>query len=202
VVPAAVPFDARGAAAVASAVLVLAAAWWWLLPRLRAAAAPGAGVADGGTAAAAGVWLCGLTCLVWLANPWAAALLVPACHVWLFLVTPGTRLRGPLAVTALAAGLLLPALCAVYYVHVLAAGPLGAAWTALLALAGGHVSPVGALAGCALAGALASVLAILRARRGIDERPPPAPRPPLVTRGPGNYAGPGSLGGTESALRR
>ena len=113
VLPAAVPLDARGAAALASAALVLVAAWWWLLPRLRAAAAPGAGVADGGTAAAAGVWLCGVTCLVWLVNPWAAALLVPACHVWLFLVTPGTRLRGPLAVTALAAGLLLPALCAV-----------------------------------------------------------------------------------------
>ena len=35
-----------------------------------------------------------LAALVWVVNPYAAALLLPAAHVWLFAAAPGSRLRG------------------------------------------------------------------------------------------------------------
>jgi hypothetical protein len=70
-------------------------------------------------------------------------------------------------------------------------------WTLLMLFAGGHISFLPALVWCLLLGTLASVLAVVRAKRS-SESEPTAPR----TRGPITYAGPGSLGGTESTLSR
>jgi MFS superfamily sulfate permease-like transporter len=100
---------------------------------------------------------------------------------------------------ALAAGLLLPLFVLGYELRALRANPFGLLRMWLVATAGGHVSLWSALALGVLAGCLATLVRILRARRRIaaaapDERP--------RTRGPVTYAGPGSLGGTESALRR
>ena len=58
-----------------------------------------------------------------------------------------------------------------------------------------------ALAAGALAGATATLVRILLARRKLAVSAPPDDERPR-TRGPASYAGPGSLGGTESALRR
>jgi hypothetical protein len=140
-----------------------------------------------------------VTLAVWLANPYAAALLVPAAHLWLLASLPGSRLRGLAAWAALAAGLLVPALVLLYEATALGVGPPGLARTWLIATAGGHVSPWSALA----AGLVSACLVV--AARAVHARPrqavPAAPARPR-TRGPASYYGPGSLGGTESALRR
>jgi hypothetical protein len=81
------------------------------------------------------------------------------------------------------------------------AGPADLAWIAALAVAGGHVTPLGVVLGSLVFGCAASALVVvLRTRL----EPPSAPSgpPDVVSRGPLTYAGPGSLGGTESALRR
>jgi hypothetical protein len=136
---------------------------------------------------------------VWVPNPYAAALLLPAVHAWLFLGAPQTRLRGAWGWVALAAGLLPPLLVGWHELRALRISPLELARTWLVAAAGGHVSVWSALAVGSLAGCLAAVVRVLLAR-GRIEAAMPVQRP--RTRGPASYAGPGSLGGTESALRR
>ncbi len=156
--------------------------------------------AAGAAGAAVGAVVCGVALLVWLPNPYAAALLVPAAHLWLFLGAPQTRLRGAWGWVALAAGLLAPALVLVAEMDALRIGPLALTRMWLVATAGGHVSAWSALALGALVGATVTLVRILLARRKLVATAPPDERP--RTRGPATYAGPGSLGGTESALRR
>src|SRR5204863_284632 len=74
----------------------------WAAPTLPATSPPPGGAAAGGLAAAAGLLTCGLAAVAWLVNPYAAALLLPAAHLWLFVAAPGSRLRGPWAVAAVA----------------------------------------------------------------------------------------------------
>jgi uncharacterized integral membrane protein len=155
--------------------------------------------AAGGAGAAAGAIVCTVTLAVWVANPYAAALLLPAAHLWLFLGMPQTRMRGAVGWLALAAGLVAPVLVLVYGMLALDTGPLQLARMWLVAAAGGHVTALAALALGALTGAFALLVRVLRDRRHVA-RVTPVPKP--VTRGPSSYAGPGSLGGTESALRR
>lgn len=156
--------------------------------------------AAGAAGAAVGAIVCGVALLVWLANPYAAALLLPAAHLWLFLGAPQTRLRGVWGWLALAAGLAGPAFLLIAQLQALQVDPLALARLWLIATAGGHVSAVAALLCGALVGCVAALVRILVARRRIAAVAPPQERP--RTRGPGSYAGPGSLGGTESALRR
>ena len=155
--------------------------------------------AAGGAGAAAGAIVCTTTLAVWVANPYAAALLLPAAHLWLFLGMPQTRMRGAVGWVALLAGLVAPALVVVYGMLALDTGPLQLARMWLVATAGGHVSAWAALALGALTGAFVLLVRVLRDRRHLV-RETPADKP--MTRGPRTYAGPGSLGGTESALRR
>ncbi len=156
--------------------------------------------AAGAAGAAVGAIVCAVALLVWLVNPYAAALLLPAAHVWLFLGAPQTRLRGVWGWLALAVGLVAPAFVLVAEMDALQIGPLGLARLWLVATAGGHVSAFAALACGALVGCVAALVRILLARRRIAAVAPPEAKP--RTRGPSSYAGPGSLGGTESALRR
>src|SRR5581483_5131927 len=72
-------------------------------------------VASPGAAAALLLVLCAVAILLWLANPFAAALLVPALHLWLWIVGPEHRLRVPWLVLLFAAGLVPGALAVVYY---------------------------------------------------------------------------------------
>jgi hypothetical protein len=156
--------------------------------------------AAGAAGAAVGAIVCGVSLLVWVVNPYAAALLLPAAHLWLFLGAPQTRMRGIWGWLALAAGLVAPAFVLVAEMDALQIGPLGLARLWLIATAGGHVTAAAALACGALAGCVAVLVRILLARRRIAAVAPPEEKP--RTRGPATYAGPGSLGGTESALRR
>src|SRR6185436_260103 len=114
--------------------------------------------------------------LVWLRNPWSAALLVPAAHLWLLAAAPEVRIGRLVAVALALGGFALPALAAVGYAVALHAGPIDLLWICLLAVA---------VARCRTT----------PPRRTIEP-------PDVVSRGPLSYAGPGSLGGTESALRR
>jgi hypothetical protein len=159
--------------------------------RKREPDAPGAVVAVGLTAlAVAGA--------LWLANPYAALLVVPAVHLWPWALTPDLRLprAASLALVVLA---LLP-LAVVWWVDGRAFGLdlTHGVWFWTLLVAGGHV-PTGSwilwslLWGCAVAAALVAI----RRRRPQDDEPDE-----ITVRGPVTYAGPGSLGGTGSALRQ
>jgi hypothetical protein len=133
----------------------------------------------------------------WVFNPFAAALLLPALHGWILLAAPEVRMQRGAALAAVALTLLPIGLVVLYYGLALGAAPLELVWGTLLLVVGGHIGVLGAVSWCLLSGCLASVLAIVRAKR--FELPEP-PQPTI--RGPLTYAGPGSLGGTESALRR
>jgi hypothetical protein len=138
--------------------------------------------------------------LVWLRNPWSAALLVPAAHLWLLAAAPEVRIGRVVAVALALGGFALPALAAVGYAVALHAGPIDLLWICLLAVAGGHVSPIGVLLGAIVLGCGVSAVAVARCRTTPPRRT--IEPPDVVSRGPLSYAGPGSLGGTESALRR
>ena len=161
-----------------------------LRPLTRAARASRGSPAAGAAGAAAGAIVCAVTLAVWLVNPYAAALLLPAAHLWLFLGVPQTRLRGRIAWIALAAGLLAPLLVLVYELRALRAGPLELARMWLVATAGGHVS----------------VLVRARARRagGLlrHARPDPAGAPPDRRGGAARAAAHARAGGLRGARAR
>jgi hypothetical protein len=190
------------AALVGLGLLVAAGLVWvrrlviWLLgpgPRELSAGSYGPGAAS-----AVMLGLCLAALAIWVVNPFAALLLVPALHLWLWIVVPDVRLPVPVTILMLLAGLAAPALVIATYATTLALGPLEAAWSFVLLLAGGGVGVVTALLWSLVFGCTFSVFVIaLHAAR--------EPRPeevPVTVRGPVTYAGPGSLGGTESALRR
>jgi hypothetical protein len=156
--------------------------------------------ASPGAAAALMLVLCAVTLVIWVGNPFAAALLVPALHLWMWIVAPERRPATPGAVLLFAAGLVPGALAAVYYAAVLGLGAVPAAWNAVLMLAGGSVSVITAILWSIVLGCVISLAAMIL-RIGRQPRQDPAELP-ITVRGPITYAGPGSLGGTKSALRR
>ncbi len=193
------PFDRGDAIATGSAVLVAALGWFGIRRLILARAGERGNPMAGSLAAATGATLCLLAALVWVVNPYAAALLLPAAHVWMFAAAPSTRLRGWMGAVAVAVGVLPFLVVIVYYARAFGLEP-----------ARGGVD----------GGAVGRVRAALVRRRGRRRRRARLPRraaedhahaparaghrgpEPVVTRGPISYAGPGSLGGTESALRR
>jgi hypothetical protein len=191
------PLDA-GAVAVVVAITVVTGAAWVGLRFLAARREPATADPSAPGAAVATTLVLALSVLaLWVANPFAALLMTPALHLWTLatLVDPGPPRRARLAMVA--AGLLLPALLAVYVLVSLSLDPLSGAWYLTLLVTGGHVSMLTALVWAALAGVLGSVIAIARSWRPGGEDPEPL----VSVRGPASYAGPGSLGGTESAFR-
>ena len=201
----AIPMGSGGVALlVAMAVVVLAgsAGALWLArrlptrPRTSRRAAEGSG-SDGGVAGLL-VVMCAVTFAIWLTNPFAALLLVPALHLWLWAISPDLRVPLPARLALIAVGIAPVVLVAGYYANELGYGPVAAIWEMVLLLAGHGVSLVAALEcsvvlGCLLSAATLSLLAA----RGSRKVPTP-----VTVRGPVTYAGPGSLGGTKSALRR
>jgi hypothetical protein len=116
----------------------------------------------------------------------------------MWVVVPDVRLPAPAAAVLLLAGLALPALVALEYATVLGLGPLSAAWSWILLIAGGGLGFLYVLESSVFLGCVISVIAIAIRAAGKD-RPEPVP---VTIRGPVTYAGPGSLGGTKSALHR
>ncbi|HSC04799.1 MAG TPA: M28 family peptidase [Solirubrobacteraceae bacterium] len=159
--------------------------------------------ASPGAAAALLLVLCAVTLVLWLANPFAAALLVPALHLWMWIVAPERRPAAPLAVLLFAAGLVPGVLAAVYYASALGLGAAPAAWNAVLMLAGGSVSVISAIEWSVVVGCVIS-LATMILWIGRQPRHDPSDLP-ITVRGPITYAGVGgtkSIGGTRSGLRR
>ncbi len=181
------------------AVLVVAVLCWLVLRpvvvRLAGleATAPGAGAAT-----ATLLVLCAVALAIWLVNPFACLLLVPALHLWLLAVAPEVELPRAVRLLLFAIGLLPPLLIAYAYSRQLGLGGVELAQTGLLLVASGAIGVVSLLVWSIVLGCTAAVLVILlRAAHGRD-----AIEAPVTVRGPATYAGPGSLGGTESALRR
>jgi hypothetical protein len=197
-----VPIHGGGVVLLAVLALLLAGGFAGLRPLvIRMAALQRGGSQEpgcpGAAAALMGV-LCAVALVVWLANPFAALLLVPALHLWLWAVGPAERLpRGAIAVLALT-GLAAPAAAVVFWCSALGLGPLGLVWNAAALLAGGSVGVLGALEASVVLGCAVSFAVIVMVRA----REPRVEPVPVSVRGPASYAGPGSLGGTRSAIRR
>lgn len=209
----AIPLTSSGIAVLVVAAVVLVgsalglgmAARAWLAPpaarasttrvdsRSRSIERPGDGVA---VALVIVLWL--VTLAIWVKNPFAAALLVPALHLWLWAIDPDLRIVLPVRLGMLALGLAPIVLVVLYYAGTLGFGASDLVWSAALLVAGHAVSLVAALEWCIVLGCLlsATTLVLAAARR------PKSQAAPVTVRGPVTYAGPGSLGGTKSALRR
>jgi hypothetical protein len=97
------------------------------------------------------------TLLVWLANPFAALLLIPVLHLLALIADPELRSSRPVGLALL--GLALTPACGLlaFYAHELGLGPLGAAWT-VLTLTGAQLGLFGVILASVVAGCLLGVL--------------------------------------------
>jgi hypothetical protein len=152
---------------------------------------------DAGAAAALLIVMCVAALALWIDNPFAAALTVPALHAWMWAVAPEVRMRPAARLGLLLLGLAPPALVVRYYMVTLSFDPISLAWSGVLMVAGGQVAPVQALEWSLALGSAVSVFAIAAWR---VRRIPVHEEIAVTVRGPVTYAGPGSLGGTDSAL--
>lgn len=162
-------------------------------PELRAPEAPPTAVA-----LALGLSL-GVLAL-WLLNPYAGLLAVPAAHLWMLAVLPERPPSRRVRLSLVAVGLLPPLLVAVYYMFALSLDPLAAAWYLFLLVTGQSVGIAMALVGCLLLGVACATIELAWRTPGAEKEPEGEQGPSIF--GPGAYAGPGALGGTGSALRR
>ncbi|MEA2159866.1 MAG: hypothetical protein QOD66_2246 [Solirubrobacteraceae bacterium] len=197
-----VPLRGSGIAVMAVAALALLVSSW-AMPRLVGALAgtprsSSAEAGDPGRSIAVLVVLLLATLALWMLNPFAALLVIPALHLWPWLVDPETRPHPVLSALLLLIGVAPLVLVCLYWIGTQGLGPADALWHGALLIAGGQVGLLPAAAWSAILGCLVSVV-VLAIRIQRQPRPEDAP---VTVRGPVSYAGPGSLGGTESALRR
>ncbi len=199
--PAGLSFGASAAATLLATLLVFALAWL-LWPMLMRRVGLSVRPSSDGAGVAMLLVLLPVAVVVWIVNPLAALLLLPALHVWLLIVSPELRPRPAAALGLVALGLAPLLLIAAFYAEALGLGVGQAAWMALLLLVGGHVGAPGVLLwslalGCAAATIMLALSAGASPLAGDDDDVQE-----ITIRGPLSYAGPGSLGGTRSALRR
>jgi hypothetical protein len=177
---------------------IIALGWLALRPLALRMLAVRGDTSSPGAASALMLALCAIAVVAWAVNPYVAALLVPALHLWSLAVAPEPRLRTSVRVVLVLLGLMPPVALAISYGAQFGWGPLQELWAGSLLLAGGGISVPAALGWCAVLGAAGGVAAsVARGARGRESG-----AEAVTVRGPGSYAGPGSLGGTESALRR
>ena len=161
--PEVLPLDAAALGVLAGMVAGMGLAFFlarWLAARpdreLEGEPDLGAGVALGLTIAAGSL-------LLWLVNPFAGLLVVPAAHLWMLLALtrplPDRRVR----IALIAVGLALPALVAIYYMFALSLDPLAGLWYLLMLVTGHSVGLLTSLVACVmLAAACATVETALR----------------------------------------
>ena len=192
------PLDGAAGAVLGAVAGAVALGWFALRHLVRRADGALADLSSPAAAVAVALVVSVTTLAMWLVNPYSALILVPGVHLWILATLTGPPPRRRARLVMVAAGLLLPGLLVLYDLVTLGVDPLTGVWYMLLLVTGGHVSLPSSLLACVMAAAIASVLAIARARHPEVEAPVEKPS----VRGPGSYAGPGSLGGTPSALRR
>jgi hypothetical protein len=135
-----------------------------------------------------------LAAILWIFNPYTAALLALPIAIWLP-VLHADEYRSPRAGVVWLLCSLVPLGVVLGAESIsLGLGPLGFFWTWLLVFAGGNFG-LGALLAVSLAGAIALAGALLLIHPGSRGLPPDVK---ITVRGPITYAGPGSLGGTSS----
>jgi hypothetical protein len=192
----AIPLHGGGAALLAVLAAVLVGSFVFIRRILTAGVKASA---NAGASAALLIVLCALTLVLWVSNPFAAAMLVPALHLWLWATAPEVRMHPAVRLGLLLIGLAPLVIGVAYYMVTLGYGPIDFAWTVVLMVAGGHI---GVLAALEWSVALGCALSVGAMGTWTVEREQVAEEAPVTVRGPVTYAGPGSLGGTESALRR
>ena len=133
--------------------------------------------------------------VVWVLNPFAAAVLVVPAHLWLLASAPEVRARRSVGLVLVLAGLVPAAIVLGVFASATGASLPQLPWLLVMLVAGGHVG-VGALVALCAFAACAVAAWRLAGRLG-EEDAVAAPSPSI--RGPMGYAGPGSLGGTSSA---
>jgi hypothetical protein len=196
----ALPFHGSAVRAVLAVALVLGLGWlaWpWAVRRLGSRVRPDD---DDATGLAMLTVLLAVGAVVWVLNPYAGLLVLPALHLWLLLVSPRTRPTRAAALALVALALVPLALLIAFYARELGVGPGGIAWEAVLLLAGGQVGVAAMVLWSLAFGCVAAATLLALTPTNADDRIDDGT--PLRIRGPLSYAGPGSLGGTESALRR
>jgi hypothetical protein len=111
----------------------------------------GAGVALGLTIAAGSI-------LLWLVDPYAGLLTVPAAHLWMLLALtrplPPRRVRAVLIAVGVAPALLV----AVYYMFALSVDPLSGLWYLLMLVTGQSVGILTSLIACVMLAALCATV--------------------------------------------
>ena len=182
---------ARGPAATAALVavaLVVAARLARAAPGARCAAAGAARRAAprrGRRAPRCSCSWCALARRVWVRNPYAAALLVPAAHLLLAVVAPEVRLRRALAVALVVVAALRPfLLVACRSPGARALGRLDFGWFCLLLVAGGDVGPLGWVSGACVLALPASPRCSSALRTPVDAPTRGRATPRITVRGP------------------
>jgi hypothetical protein len=161
--PDVLPLDGPALGVLAGVLVAMVLAFFlarWLAarpdPELQQQPDLGAGVALGLTIAAGSL-------LLWLVNPYAGLLVVPAAHLWMLLALtrplPSRRVRMAL----IAVGLTPALLVSVYYMFALSVDPLSGIWYVLMLVTGQSVGLLTSLIACVmLAAACATVETALR----------------------------------------
>ena len=161
--PDVLPLDGAALGVLAGVLVAMVLAFFlarWLAarpdPELQREPDLGAGVALGLTIAAGSL-------LLWLVNPYAGLLVVPAAHLWMLLALtrplPNRRVR----LALIAVGLTPALLVAVYYMFALSVDPLSGIWYVLMLVTGQSVGLLTSLIACVmLATACATVETALR----------------------------------------
>jgi hypothetical protein len=140
--------------------------------------------------------LCLVALVIWVRNPFAALLLVPALHLWLWFLAAELPLPRPVKLMAALLGFVGPLAAVVYYGLSLRLSPPEILWNGVLLLARGQIGLLTAFEWSVAFGCLIGAVVVGW------RTPRPREEPVEITvRGPLSYAGPGSLGGTKSALR-
>jgi len=145
---------------------------------------PGAGVAIALLLSAGSLAL-------WLVNPYAGLLVVPAAHLWMLAVLTRSEPRRRFRALLLALGALPPMLVALYYLIALSMDPLSGAWYVLMLVTGHSVSVATSLIACLMLGALGAATELVARSPARSAGEPDEAGPALF--GPGSYGGAGLL---------
>ena len=128
---------------------------------------------------------------LWLVNPYAGLVVVPAAHLWMLAVLSSAQPRRRVRALLLALGALPVLLVTLYYLIALSMDPLSGAWYLLMLVTGHSVSLATSLIGCLMLGVLGAaseLVARAPTRPGAD-----APDRGPALSAPGSYAGAGLL---------